>query len=685
MKDNNKKAKIRANLFIYLKWPIILSALLLVMTILVYNTNEKAGITCMMFLGIYIIFAFYLQLHRYNSLLPAIFKFTEDNAKAQGDYITKIDIPYAMLDEDGDLLWGNEKFLSINEKLKTGDNILKVFTDFKIELFKNLGDAPLSMLTSVGDYKFKAYLISQKLKNIENNDEYSLFDNKTRVIVLYLIDETDYFDLKEAYDGNKPVTGLIYIDNYEDATENMEDSKASMLLAMVDRKLSRYISHMHGVIKKLEKDKFFFIMTKKDIEDMIKDRFSILEQVKEITNNDNQPLTISIGVGYEGQSLEFNNELARLSMDMALGRGGDQAVVKKGSETFFYGGKSASQVSNERVRARVKATSFKEILDTKDKVFVMGHKNADPDSFGACVGVAAMANYIGKEVYIVMNSATRATEEIRKRFLENENYPNNIFIDGDEAVSLSDNNSLLVVVDHNNKDLSDEERLYERIEDIVIFDHHRISTNAIDSAIMSYIEPGSSSTVELVSELMSYFDERIRLKSIEADAMLAGMMIDTQNFTIQTTARTFESASYLKKNGADISRVRKYVRNDWVTESTIMKAVENVEFYKDEYAISVVNNNAAVEMPVVKAEIANELININGINASIVVLNEGDKFSISSRSLDEINVQLIMEYLGGGGHRNQAGAILEETDEEKVKNKIKEAIDKYILNQKKVN
>ena len=681
MKEVNKKPKLRANLYIYLKWPMILSILLIIMTILVYNTNENAGLIAMIFVGVYMIIAFYLQLHRYNSLVPAIMKFTEDNARVQGDYITKIDIPYAILDVDGDLLWANKHFLNINEKLKIGDSIIKVFTDFKSEIFKNLGDTPLSILTSVGDKKFKAYFISQKLKNVEDNENYKLFDNKTKIVFMYLIDETDYYDLKEDFDGNKQVTGLIYIDNYEEVTENMEDSKASMLLAMIDRKLSRYISHMHGVIKKLEKDKFFFIMTKKDIEEMIKDRFSILEQVKEIMSNENLPLTISIGVGYEGQNLEFNNELARLSMDMALGRGGDQAVVKKGTETYFYGGKSASQVSNERVRARVKATSFREILDTKDKVFIMGHKNADPDSFGAAIGVAAMAKYIGKEVYIVMNTATKGTNEIKNRFLENENYPNEIFIDGDRASMISDNNSLLVVVDHNNKDLSDEPRLFENIDDIVLFDHHRISTNAIDSAIMSYIEPGSSSTVELVSELMSYFDERIRLKPIEADAMLAGMMIDTQNFTQQTTARTFESASYLKKNGADINRVRKYLRNNWETENTILTAIQNAEVYRDEYAICFLEYNSNIEMSVVKAEIANELININGVNASIVLSHEGEKYNVSSRSLDDINVQIIMEYLGGGGHRNQAGTIIEENDEEKVKQIIKEAINKYINSQ----
>ena len=191
------------------------------------------------------VIAFYLQRHRYNSLVPAIMKFTEDNARVQGDYITKIDIPYAILDIDGDLLWANKHFLNINDKLKIGDNIIKVFTDFKSEIFKNLGDTPLSILTSVGDKKFKAYFISQKLKNIEDNENYKLFDNKTKIVFMYLIDETDYYDLKEDFDGNKQVTGLIYIDNYEEVTENMEDSKASMLLAMIDRKLSRYISHMH--------------------------------------------------------------------------------------------------------------------------------------------------------------------------------------------------------------------------------------------------------------------------------------------------------------------------------------------------------------------------------------------------------------------------------------------------------
>lgn len=675
MRKRNSKGIINS----YLNWPIILSIYLIAVWVIVYCVDNSIALLILPFLIIYIIVALYLMFVKYNNLNSSIMKLAEGISNKQRIYFSKIDLPHAVLDLEGRILWANDRFLEISKSVVVGKNIKDTFPDLNKGIVSNLTNEKIDLLTALGDKKYKVHLRMVDLNELGGDEVKRLYTGNAKVIMVYLYDETEYYILKQESDNNKQVTGFIYIDNYYEVAENMEDSKASMLIAMVDRKLTRYVSYNSGILKKLEKDKYFFVTTKKDIEDMMEDKFSILDQTKEIIGGDNIPLTLSIGVGYEGKSIESNHELARVAIDMALGRGGDQVVIKKGQETIYFGGKSASNTTNVRVRARVKATSFRETLDTKDRVLIMGHKNGDFDSFGASVGVYIMAKHLGKDVHIVINSLTNAVEEMRKKIIDSNAYDEDMFISGEEALAFADEDTLLIIVDHNTSKISDEIRLFDKGLDLVVFDHHRISQNSIHDAILSYIDAGASSTCELVSEIMTYFDDRLKVKPLEADTMLAGIMIDTMYFTFQTSAKTFDAAAFLRKRGADSDRVRKLLRVDFGFEKLKNEIVSKAENYRNGYAIAILDKvDYDIEESVAKAEIANELINIKDVKASFVLTKEEDKYAISSRSIDDVNVQVLMEKLGGGGHRSSAGAVIEAESFEDAVNKVKAVIDEFV-------
>lgn len=676
MENNNKKQR-NGELRLYLSWPIILILYFIIADIFVYMINKKAGRILFLFVLVYAIFAIYLKLIRYNHLFPALINAIEKQAKIQGLDFDGIDIPHAVLSREGRVLWGNKKFVDLTGNFIVGSNIKESFKEVSAAVLLKLTEEKEIVLSEYKDRKYRVELRMISFDKIEENAAIKLFDDNDKVVLVYLYDETEYYDLKTEYDNNKQVTGLIYIDNFYEVTENMEDSKAAMLIAMVDRKLTRYISYNKGIIKKLEKDKYFFITTKKDINDMIEDGFSILTQTKEIIGEDNIPLTLSVGIGYEGKSLEANHDLARVAIDMALGRGGDQVVIKRGKETLYFGGKSASTTTTAKVRARVKAMTFRETLDTKDKVIIMGHKNGDFDSFGASLGVYIMAKQLSKDCRIVINSLTNAVGEVKSRMEKSDHYPKDVFVNGDEALKFADENTLLVIVDHNVSSISDEQRLFDLELDQVVFDHHRITENSIKDTLISYIEPSASSTCELVVEVMNYFEEILKVRQLEADSMYAGIVVDTMNFTSHTSAKTFEAAAYLKSKGADSDRVRKLLRVNMEFEKAKNEIISKTEFYKDSYAIAIVEDTYNIEGGVAKAMIANELVDIKGVKASFVISFDGDTYNISSRAIDDVNVQVLMEEIGGGGHRNQAGASIKAENFEEVVNIIKNLIDKY--------
>lgn len=471
------------------------------------------------------------------------------------------------------------------------------------------------------------------------------------------------------------VAGLIYLDNYEEALESVEEVRRSLLVALIDRKITKYIAGLDGVVKKLEKDKYFIAMKYKSLMELEANRFSLLEEVKTVNIGNDMSLTLSIGIGVNGSGYIQNCEFSRIAIEMALGRGGDQAVVKDNEKISYYGGKSQQMEKNTRVKARVKAHALREFIGSKEKVVVMGHQITDIDSFGASIGVYCAAKMLGKHAHIVLGDINSSIRPWIDLFLDNPDYEKDMFITHAEAESIVNNDTVVVVVDTNRPRMTECEALLHKTKTIVVLDHHRQGSEVIKNAVLSYIEPYASSACEMIAEILQYFSDNVRLKSREADCIYAGIIIDTNNFVTKTGVRTFEAAAFLRRSGADVTRVRKMFRNDMTSYKARAEAVRHAEVFMTCYAISICPPNKELESPtVVGAQAANELLNIIGIKASFVMTEYKGRIYISARAIDEVNVQIIMERMGGGGHLNIAGAQLDGVTLEEAKQKLKDTL-----------
>ena len=443
--------------------------------------------------------------------------------------------------------------------------------------------------------------------------------------------------------------------------------------------MNKYFSGYDGLVKKLEKDKYFVVFKHKYVAQLQENKFDLLDEVKTVNIGNEMAITLSIGLGMDGDSYNKNYEYARIAIDLALGRGGDQAVVKKGEKLEYYGGKTKQVEKSTRVKARVKAHALREVMESKDKVVIMGHQITDVDSFGAAVGIYRAARVLNKRAYIVINEVTTSIRPMMEGFIVNPTeYEEDMFIPGERAEELVDNNTVLVVVDTNKPSFTECPRLLNMTKTIAVLDHHRQGAEVISNAILSYIEPYASSTCEMVAEILQYFEEGIKIKNLEADCIYAGIIIDTNNFMSKTGVRTFEAAAFLRRCGADVTRVRKLFRNDMGAYKARAEAVRHSQVYRDAFAIAVCPNENIESPTIVGAQAANELLNIIGIKASFVLTEYNNKIYLSARSIDEVNVQLIMERLGGGGHMNIAGAQLTGYTMEQAIEYLKNTLDQMI-------
>ena len=415
---------------------------------------------------------------------------------------------------------------------------------------------------------------------------------------------------------------------------------------------------MDALVRKIEKDKYFVVFKYKYLQKLMDDRFSVLEDVKTVKVGNEMAVTLSIGVGIKGTSYNENYEQARAAIDLALGRGGDQVVVKNGEDIAYFGGKTKQVERNTRVKARVKAHALHEIIESRENVIIMGHSLTDVDSLGAGIGIFCAARVLGKKAQIVINEPTTSIRPLMECFAPEKGYPEDMFINSEIAIEEVSRNSLVMVVDTNRPSYTECPELLTRTDTIVVFDHHRQGSEVIENPLLSYIEPYASSACEMVAEVLQYFQEGFKLSPAEADCIYAGILIDTNNFMTKTGVRTFEAAAYLRRSGAEVTRVRKMLRNDMACYKARAEAVRHAEVYRGAFAISVCPSEDVESPTIVGAQAANELLNIIGIKASFVLTEYAGKIYISSRSIDEINVQLIMERMGGGGHLNVAGAQL---------------------------
>lgn len=475
------------------------------------------------------------------------------------------------------------------------------------------------------------------------------------------------------------VIGLIFIDNYEEVTESIDEVTLPLLNAVIDRKINGMASSIQGVVRKYEKDKYFFVLTNNGMAQLKEKKFEILNEIREISIGNHIPVTLSIGLGVN-QELDQAMKSARAAIDLALGRGGDQALIKEGEEYLFFGGKSSEKAHNARIRARVKADALSEIMRESSHIFAMGHQEGDIDCLGACLGIYRIAKTLKKECHIIINGVSDGIQQLYSQLMQQPEYKQ-LFLSEQEALPILDEKTVVAVLDTHRASLVEAPSMLKKAKKIVVFDHHRKSADFIESPVLIYHEPYASSASELVTEMIQYINEKVKLTALEADALLAGITLDTKNFCLKTGAITFESAAFLKRAGADSVRVRKLFQQDIAAYQAVSYMVSAADITENHIAIAICPENT--DTPVIaSAQAADDLLNIAGIKASFVLCQMGNTIRISARSFGEINVQVILEKLGGGGHQTMSGAQLADVTMAEAKEKLLWVIQQYRLEER---
>ncbi|MGL6201960.1 MAG: DHH family phosphoesterase [Lachnospiraceae bacterium] len=673
--------QIKGKLKLYMQWPAFMSLLLIAMDIWIYRTDKKAGLMLAAFIVVYIIIAIFLYLYNKSYIFSDLVEFAAQYGVVQNTLLRELTIPYAILLDDGKIVWANNQFMTVLGKEYRQDTYLsKYISELNRSIFPQEDGQSVELQVEYDEHIFQVEMTRVSVQGFNDAEQLlALPAEKEYFIAIYLRDVTELNEYVRKHEEQKLMAGLVYIDNYDEVMESVEEVRQALLVALIDRKINQYFRNADGIVKKLEKDKYFVALRKRYFKELEEDKFSLLEEVKDINIGNGMPATLSIGLGLHGESYAQTSNYARSAIDLALARGGDQAVVKEQEGITYYGGKREQTAKNTRVKARVKAEAMREIMMTKDKVFIMGHQLGDVDSFGAAIGIYRVAQAMDKKAYIIINEITTSIRQFYDTFSEDSAYPKDLFISSRDVDNLVDDNMMVVVVDTNKPEMTECDRLLNMTKTIVVLDHHRQSSTPIENTVLSYIEPYASSTCEMVAEVVQYIEEDIKLSRIEASCMYAGIMIDTNNFTVRTGVRTFEAAAYLRRNGADLTYVRKLFRDDMEAYKAKAEIIGHVEMYREEFAIAS-SEELDIDSPtIIGAQVANELLNIEGVRASFVLTVYKDRIYVSARSIDEINVQIIMEQLGGGGHMNSAGTQFDYSDLSRAVRTLKETIDEMLI------
>ena len=670
-----KNKKIRPFVRSVLMWPLYLAVLLVIMNVYVYFIDSGAGYIVTIFVSAYIAAVAIIMVIKRGQINEQLVRFGAAFGQVQKSLIKEMAVPYALLDNDGKLLSANSEFTGLcKDKIKLKVNIGQIFPEITRSVLPTADEISVVHL-SMGEKKYRAELKNIYVEDADWNEENSsIVDDRENVLIsVFLYDETEILHLQKYLKDRQLVVALLYIDNYEEALESIDEVRRSLLSALIDRKINKYFQDYQALLKKLEKDKYLIVFQNIYLEELKNIRFTILDEVRDVNIGNEMAVTISMGIGAGIDSYTESYEAAHAAIDLALGRGGDQVVIKEKNEFLYYGGKSASVGKSTRVKARVKAQSFREIIEENEKVLIMGHSMPDADAFGAAIGVYRIVKYLGKKAYIVLNKVTDSISMVVDRF-RGEQAPaeySDMIVDSEQAMALYDESTVLVVVDVNRPSYTECPELLEAAKTKVLFDHHRQTSDSINDAVLSYIEPYVSSACEMVAEMLQYVGDGIKLKSIEAEAMYSGIMIDTNNFLTKTGVRTFEAAAFLKRCGADVTRIRKAFRTDMDEYIAKARAVSTSEVFMDGFVMAECIAEEVGAPTVLGAQVANELMDISDIKASFVFTEYNNQIYISARSIDEVNVQVVMEKLGGGGHMSVAGAQLQGCSMAEAKQKLK--------------
>lgn len=592
---------------------------------------------------------------------------------AARDTLLNFPMPLAIVEKGGSIAWYNTSFKDIMEKEGIFESTVKpLITDltknsFMIENHED--NYPVVSRRVEIDGMHYNVLCSPVRPDTRQ-------ENGNHVFVLFFIDMTELEKLKKVYGEEKIAAGIFVIDNYDDLMQSMEDSDRPQMLAEIDKKIVQWLSFADGIFKKYERDKYIFIFEQKLIKEFEGRKFEILDSIKEINIGNKIPVTLSMGFGLNGHTLSENYRYAAASIDLALGRGGDQVVIKNGGSFSFFGGKTRELEKRTKVKARVIAFALRELIDQASAVYIMGHENADIDSIGASLGLYRIAKSRGKDAFVILDKVNPTIENLLQRIRKDDEYEG-IFVNRGETIDMTDGKALLIVVDTHRQSFAEIPELIDIAGQVVVIDHHRRGVDYIHDTALTYQETYASSTCELVTEIVQYIDEKLELRQVEADALYAGIVVDTKNFTYKTGVRTFEAASYLRRQGADTIVVKQLFQNNIETYSSISTVVKSAEFISNETAISVCPQGMK-NARLIAAKASDELLNLSGVTAAFVLCAAGNEIWISGRSLGDINVQVILEKLGGGGHMTVAGAQLPDISLEDAKDRLKYAIIEYI-------
>lgn len=596
---------------------------------------------------------------------------TSDISSASKGNLINTPIPLVLVETNGNIVWRSKAFVKEFQNIDIATYLTSIVKEIKLEIEKKGEKLEIVKQFNIDKkvYKICGSIIKSKKKDKKKQREY--------VISLYFIDETKYNELFDEYNNSKNCIGVVTIDNYDEIVQRILPEKKIELLAKIEKEIIEWITKTGGLMLKTESDYFICVFNQQYLSEFEKEKFNILDKVKVIEVDNQIQITLSIAISADGNNNYEKYKSALSAMEIVLGRGGDQAVVRKDGKYKFYGGKTLEVEKRTRVKARTISHSVSKAINESDNVLIIGHKNIDIDAFGSALGMYRLCKTLDKDAYIVTEPKGKSLGKFLE-VLEKEDGYKEVIISEEAAKDIITDKTLLIIVDTHKSTYVEFPELLEKIERKIVIDHHRKAPDCIENVLISFHEVYASSAAELVTEIIQYAEKEVKLKLLEAESLYGGIMVDTKDFTFKTGVRTFEAAAYLRKYGVDIIRVKKWFQADLESYNIISDIVRNVEIHNNTIAISVFDKDNE-DANLICAKAADELLTISDITASFVMAKIGDKVFISGRSIGDINVQIILEKLGGGGHITLAGAQLEGISLEDAKNELIIRINEYLL------
>ncbi len=649
---------------------IYLIVIFLLLCVIVINDRRWIIPSICLFSGI-ILYTYLANNKRKSEISETLQDLTLTVDSAAKTSLINSPFPLIILETDGNVVWKSSKFASEFSSIDMDVFIEDLVLDLNdvIKDKKNETDKSILKQIKVNNrtYRMVGKFVKAKRYNKSEQDEH--------MVILYFIDETENLKLQKEYNDSKSCVGIIMIDNYEENMQMLEDEEKAQYIAEIDKSIYEWTNETNGILIKSDRDRYIYIFEQRYLQKIKDDKFSILDKIKELDPKQKVQFTLSIAISNEGDVDKDKFKSAQTAMDIVLGRGGDQAVIRQNEIYKFFGGRAQEIEKRTKVKARVVAHALENLIKESSKVMVMGHANPDIDVMGSSIGIYRLAKSLEKNAYIITNN-TLTLQNFRESLLEEPEYED-VLINKEVAEENIDEDTLLVVVDTHKTNYVESQDVLKKAKKIVIIDHHRRSADYIENATLTFQEVYASSAAELVTELLQYAEVNVELKKIEAESLYAGIMMDTKSFTFKTGVRTFEAAAYLRKCGVDIIRVKKWFQSDLESFNKIADIVKNAEIVNDTIAIAICDNTNPKEAGLLCAKAADELLTISDVTASFVLGDTGNKIAISGRSIGDINVQVILEKLGGGGHITLAGAQVEGMTMEEVKQELIIRINEY--------